>query len=72
MIEEHPRIGVNILAGADLPPEILAIVGNHHERLNGKGYPSKLTADETVILTITTAALPAAGTLIVDLYFTQT
>jgi hypothetical protein len=32
----------------------------------------KLTADETVILTITTANLPVGGTLIVDLYFTQT
>ena len=32
----------------------------------------KLTADETVILTISTANLPVGGTLIVDLYFTQT
>jgi len=32
----------------------------------------KLTADETTILTITTANLPVGGTLIVDLYFTQT
>lgn len=32
----------------------------------------KLAADETVILTIATAALPVGGTLIVDLYFTQT
>lgn len=28
-----------------------------------------LTADEEVILTVDTAALPAAGTLVVDLYF---
>lgn len=32
----------------------------------------KLTADETVSLTIATAALPVGGTLTVDLYFTQT
>jgi hypothetical protein len=33
---------------------------------------AKLALDETVILTIATAALPATGTLIVDLYFSQT
>jgi hypothetical protein len=36
------------------------------------GQGTKLPADETVILTITTANLPVGGTLIVDLYFTQT
>ena len=30
---------------------------------------SALTAEETVILTNTTAALPSSGTLVVDLYF---
>ena len=33
---------------------------------------SKLTIDETVFITIAVAALPASGTLIVDLYFAQT
>lgn len=32
---------------------------------------AKLATDETVIMSIATAALPAAGTLIVDLYFAQ-
>lgn len=32
---------------------------------------SRLAVDETVQVSITLAALPAAGTLIVDLYFTQ-
>jgi hypothetical protein len=32
---------------------------------------TRLAADETVLLSITTAALPLAGTLIVDLYFAQ-
>lgn len=31
-----------------------------------------LTAEETVILTIGTAALPSSGTLVVDLYFSGT
>lgn len=36
------------------------------------GGGSKLTADETVFITIGAASLPASGTLLVDLYFTQT
>jgi len=33
---------------------------------------AKLASDETVFVTIGTASLPGAGTLIVDLYFAQT
>ena len=33
---------------------------------------NKLTSDETIFLTIATAALPVNGTLTVDLYFAQT
>jgi len=33
---------------------------------------SKLTADETVFITIGAASLPGSGTLLVDLYFAQT
>jgi len=33
---------------------------------------AKLATDETVIMSIAAAALPASGTLIVDLYFSQT
>lgn len=36
------------------------------------GGASKLTADETVFITIGAASLPASGTLLVDLYFAQT
>lgn len=46
LIQLHPKIGLDILAPVDLPPEVIAIVGGHHERLNGTGYPLKLTAEE--------------------------
>jgi putative nucleotidyltransferase with HDIG domain len=49
LIEEHPAIGLRILAPADLAPEVLAIVGGHHERLNGTGYPARLSGDEITI-----------------------
>ena len=46
IIEEHPRIGLRILEPVDLPPEVIAFVGGHHERLNGSGYPRGLQQDE--------------------------
>lgn len=49
LIEQHPRIGLEILAPAELPGEVLAIVGRHHERLDGSGYPLKLTEDEITV-----------------------
>lgn len=48
-IEEHPRIGLQILATAELAPEVLAIVGGHHERLDGTGYPLGLTSEEITL-----------------------
>lgn len=46
LIQQHPRIGLKILEGTDIAPEVLAIVGGHHERLNGSGYPLGLSAEE--------------------------
>jgi putative nucleotidyltransferase with HDIG domain len=45
-IMEHPSIGARILAPLMRDtPIALAIVRNHHERLDGKGFPDGLTAD---------------------------
>lgn len=39
----HPRLGANLLARAgDAPETTRRIVVEHHERLDGSGYPSKL------------------------------
>lgn len=45
-IKRHPMLGVNILKpllGSDV---MLAVVGEHHERQDGKGYPQHLKSDE--------------------------
>ncbi len=49
-IEQHPRIGMNILEHVDLAPEVLAFVGAHHERLDGTGYPNHLSGDELSVI----------------------
>lgn len=45
-IQEHPVMGLQILEHVGLPPEILAAVGGHHERINGSGYPLGLAGED--------------------------
>jgi len=49
LIQQHPQVGLRILQGTDLPREVLSIVGGHHERLNGGGYPLGLTREEITV-----------------------
>jgi len=47
VIKTHPMEGYNILKKqGKLPEVVLDIVKHHHERRNGKGYPSQLEGDE--------------------------
>ncbi len=43
-IEQHPRLGHQLLSMAkNMPYDALNIVLNHHERMDGKGYPTGLS-----------------------------
>lgn len=42
-IKKHPTIGANILSSSAIFTNILPIVEHHHERYDGKGYPSGLS-----------------------------
>ena len=42
LIKVHPQSGYDILKGVDLPYPIAEIVYQHHERLDGSGYPQGL------------------------------
>jgi len=47
VIKTHPMEGFKMLKEQDdLPLDVLDIVKHHHERRNGKGYPSQLGGDE--------------------------
>ncbi len=46
LIKQHPRIGLDIIAAAELPDEVREIVGSHHEKLNGTGYPLGVAEEE--------------------------
>ncbi|MBC7363407.1 MAG: HD-GYP domain-containing protein [Candidatus Aminicenantes bacterium] len=39
MIKEHPRVGYEILKTIEFPWPVAEIVLQHHERINGTGYP---------------------------------
>lgn len=51
IIEQHPRIGLDILAPVELPKAVLDIVGGHHEKLDGSGYPLGIKGEELTIVT---------------------
>jgi two-component system, cell cycle response regulator len=49
VMREHVRIGVELLARCAETRDIAAIVGQHHERPDGHGYPNALTGEQIVI-----------------------
>jgi DNA-binding LacI/PurR family transcriptional regulator len=46
LIKIHPEIAYDILKSFDFPWPIAQIILQHHERLNGSGYPSGLQSDQ--------------------------
>jgi putative nucleotidyltransferase with HDIG domain len=49
LIKEHSRIGYEMLKDMESPWPLAQIVYQHHERMNGSGYPRKLKGDEILI-----------------------
>ena len=49
LIKYHPTSGYNILKDIDFPWPIAEIVYQHHERLDGSGYPRGLKGDEILL-----------------------
>ena len=45
-IKEHPVIGADIISKLGLWDREMVIIRHHHERFDGKGYPSGLKGDE--------------------------
>ena len=49
LIKEHPRSGFDILKDVNFPWPIAQMVLQHHERLDGSGYPQGLKGDEILL-----------------------
>jgi len=46
LVKEHSKNGYNILKDIDLPWPVADIILQHHERLDGSGYPDSLKDDQ--------------------------
>ena len=49
LVKEHSRIGYEMLKDVESPWQLAQIVYQHHERMNGSGYPRNLKGDEILI-----------------------
>lgn len=45
-IKNHPSIGAHILSNASIFADMVPIVKHHHERFDGRGYPSQLAGED--------------------------
>jgi putative nucleotidyltransferase with HDIG domain len=64
LVKEHPEAGARIFDGLPSSHTLLTIVRHHHERVDGRGYPSGLRGSE----------IPAAARIVgaVDAYAAMT
>jgi len=49
LVKSHPQAGYEILKNIDFPWPIAQIVQQHHEKLDGSGYPKGLRGDEILL-----------------------
>ncbi len=49
LLQNHPQAGYDILKEIDFPWAIAETILQHHERINGSGYPNGLKEDEILI-----------------------
>ncbi|MEZ5785863.1 MAG: HD domain-containing protein [Xanthobacteraceae bacterium] len=65
VVRQHPQLGFEALVGTEgLHPEMLEIVMNHHELLDGSGYPHGLSGSELSDLTRVVTIADIFGALI--------
>jgi len=49
LIKTHAQAGFDIIKGMDFPGAVAETILQHHERLDGSGYPNGLKADDTLM-----------------------
>jgi putative nucleotidyltransferase with HDIG domain len=56
LVKTHVRAGIDMFKNLSLPWPVQAIIGQHHERLDGSGYPCGLAGSAVIIEARITAA----------------
>ncbi|MGA7678435.1 MAG: HD domain-containing phosphohydrolase [Dehalococcoidia bacterium] len=49
IIKTHPGVAYNIVKGLEFPWPVAQAVFQHHERLNGSGYPRGISGDDIIL-----------------------
>jgi len=49
IIQTHPQVGYDVLKTIEFPWPVAQIVLQHHERMDGSGYPAGLKSDEIML-----------------------
>ncbi|BBI98605.1 hypothetical protein FGKAn22_02980 [Ferrigenium kumadai] len=49
LVKQHPQAGYDILKGIEFPWPLAQFVLQHHERMDGSGYPQGLKGDEILL-----------------------
>ena len=49
IIKTHPQVGFNLLKSIEFPWPIAEMVLQHHEKMDGSGYPQGLKGDEILL-----------------------
>lgn len=65
-MKEHVQAGVSLLTHMGIDKDIIRIVAEHHERVDGKGYPNKLKGESIHILARILAIVDAYDALTTD------
>ena len=66
LMEDHPVIGQRILENVADYEEIARIVRHHHERVDGNGYPDRLSAEEIPLISKVIAVADAYDAMTSD------
>ncbi len=65
-MQRHSEIGERILANVDTYAEIAAVVRHHHERVDGQGYPDRLSGEQIPMLSRIIAVADAYNAMTSD------
>ena len=65
-MQEHPAIGESILNKVDLYEDVATIVRHHHERIDGEGYPDKISGDDIPLVSRIIAVADAYNAMTSD------
>lgn len=49
LVRQHPQIGYEILQGIELPWPVAVVAWQHHERMDGSGYPQGLRGEAILL-----------------------